>query len=309
MTQQFGGISAERCWPMLERVPDFHGISKGEYLELVEHMKREGYLFEAGGLLSMGQKAEKVFGRKNFLELYAVFSTPQLYKVQTESKRDLGSLEQAFVDRLVDEISTFLLGGRAWLVVTVNHGERLVRVRPAPRGKKPSWGGFLPQFLGRELCREMRDVLASDERYPFLDAPAALALEGWREDLGPLLRRSSPPMFDGDALTWWTFAGGRINQTLKYAIEHAAGWRAVPDNFALRIEGDGLGFDAMDALLGKLRGDGFWGDAALRAALVARVPPYRLSKFQRALPDAAQVEMLGAYLLDFAGTGTFLRDG
>lgn len=151
MTQQFGGISAERAWPMLERVPDFRGITKDEYLALVEHMKREGYLFEAGGLLSLGQKAEKVFGKKNFLELYAVFSTPQLYKVQTESKRDLGSLEQAFVDRLVDEMSTFLLGGRAWLVVAVNHDERLVRVRPAPRGKKPSWGGYIPQFLGFDL--------------------------------------------------------------------------------------------------------------------------------------------------------------
>ncbi|MGH7293941.1 MAG: DEAD/DEAH box helicase, partial [Polyangiaceae bacterium] len=52
MTQQHGGISAERCWQMLERVPDFRGISKEEYLALIEHMKREGYLFEAGGLLS-----------------------------------------------------------------------------------------------------------------------------------------------------------------------------------------------------------------------------------------------------------------
>jgi hypothetical protein len=135
------GISAERCWLMLERVPDLHGVTKDEYLELVEHMKREGYLFEAGGLLSMGQKAEKVFGKKNFLELYAVFSTPQLYKVQTESKRDLGSLEQAFVDRLVDEMSTFLLGGRAWLVVSgaplsLNCG-RAARVRAVAAG--PFW--------------------------------------------------------------------------------------------------------------------------------------------------------------------------
>ena len=64
-------------------------------------------------------------------------------KPKEVEKRGIGSLEQAFVDRLVNEMSTFLLGGRAWMVVSVNHDERLVRVRAAPRGKKPSWGGFL----------------------------------------------------------------------------------------------------------------------------------------------------------------------
>ena len=83
MTQEHGGVSAERCWQMLRRVPDFRGISEAEYRDLVEHMKSEGYLFEAGGLLSMGQAAERAFGRRNFLELYAVFSSPVLYKVET----------------------------------------------------------------------------------------------------------------------------------------------------------------------------------------------------------------------------------
>jgi large subunit ribosomal protein L9 len=37
----------------------------------------------------MGQTAERVFGKKNFLELYAVFSSPVLYKVQTATKKEL----------------------------------------------------------------------------------------------------------------------------------------------------------------------------------------------------------------------------
>src|SRR5690606_38107588 len=57
MTQEHGGISVERCWKVLSRVPDFRGIAEEEYLALVEHMKREGFLFESGGLLSMGAAA------------------------------------------------------------------------------------------------------------------------------------------------------------------------------------------------------------------------------------------------------------
>jgi ATP-dependent Lhr-like helicase len=76
-----------------------------------------------------------------------------LYRVMTDAKREIGSLEQAFVDRLVEEMSAFLLGG-----VSVDHKERVVRVKPAPRGKKPTWGGVPPAILGaRGVRRDARD--------------------------------------------------------------------------------------------------------------------------------------------------------
>lgn len=305
-------VTVEHFGQLLERVPDFRGISKEEYLALIEHMKSTEYLFESGGLLSMGRASERVFGKKNFLELYAVFSSPVLYRVETETRRELGSLEQAFVDRLVADMSSFLLGGRAWLVVSVDHSERMIRVKSAPRGKKPSWGGFVPQFLGREVCQEMRAVLAGDEEYGFLDAKAKGSLADWRQELGPLLRRgdsgAAPMQFDGDTLTWWTFAGGRINQTLKYALEWKGSWKVVPDNFALKIEGAGLGFKEVERVVDALRDPQLWTDPEVRRALLAKVPEYRLSKFQKVLPDRLQVEMVGSYLIDFAGTPEFLAE-
>lgn len=307
LTHAHGGISAERCWQLLHKVPDFRSISEAEYLALVEHMKREAYLFEAGGLLSMGQKAERVFGRKNFLELYAVFSSPVLYQVETETGRALGSLEQNFVDRLVAEMSSFLLGGRAWVVLSLNHDERSVRVREAPRGKKPSWGGFVPQFLGFEVCQEMKAVLSSDEQYSFVDAKGKAALAEWRADLGQLLRRAGAALHtDAANVTWWTFAGGRINQTLKYALEWKGGWKVIPDNFSIRIEGDGVSHGAVQAQLLDLAAPEFWSAPETGAKLRALVPEYRLSKFQQVLPDAAQSEMIGGYLLDPKGAAALL---
>ena len=110
LTLQFGAISAERCWQQLTVITDFSNITAPEFDTLIAHMLREGFLYESGGLLSMGDKAEKVFGRKNFMELYAVFSSPVLYKVTTKAGYVVGSLEQAFVDKLVEEISSFFVG-------------------------------------------------------------------------------------------------------------------------------------------------------------------------------------------------------
>jgi ATP-dependent Lhr-like helicase len=47
-------------------------------------MLKHEFLFEAGGLLSMGAAAERAYGQKEFMELYAVFSSPVLYRVVTE---------------------------------------------------------------------------------------------------------------------------------------------------------------------------------------------------------------------------------
>ncbi len=308
LTFEHGGISRERCWDVLSRVKDFRGISRNEYHELVDYMLRKDFLFESGGLLSMGTKAEKVFGKKNFMELYAVFSTPVLYRVHTETARDLGSLEQNFVDRLVEDMSCFLLGGRAWMVLSVNHEEKVVRVQGAPRGKKPSWGGFVPQHLGFEVCQKMAQILTEDVQYPFVDERGMNAINEWRGDLGELLQRSADSLQeDGKSVMWWTFAGGRINHTLKYAFEWKDGWKVVADNFSLRITGSGVSGETVRKAIDDLRVDGFWEAPETRTNLLAKVPEYRLSKFQQALPPKFEVETVGEYLLDFEGAERFVR--
>lgn len=307
LTLQHGAIGAGAAWDQLSQVPDFKGITRRELDALIEHLVEEGYLFRADGLLSLGEKAERVFGRKNFMELYAVFSTPLLYRVQTAAGRPLGSIEQDFADRLVEGTSSFLLGGRAWLVERVNHSDRTLVVRPAQGGKKPSFGGFTPQILGFALCQRMRRVLAEKGEYPYLHETAARALEERREELGDLLRRVILPVqLEAGIARWWTFAGGKVNHTLKYGLELLEGWKVVADNLSLRIEGDGVTHGAVDAAVDTLGSDVFWSDAGNRRAIVSRLPPYRLSKFQRALPERLGVEMVADYLLDVEGARTYL---
>ncbi|MDI1434933.1 DEAD/DEAH box helicase [Polyangium sorediatum] len=309
MTLQLGAVSAERCWEQLGRVPDFAAIARGEFDEVVEHMKREEFLFESGGLLSMGQRAERVFGRKNFQELYAVFSSPVLYRVQTQAGRDLGSLEQDFVDRLVENMTSFLLGGRAWTAVRVNHTDRVILVREAPRGMKPSWGGFIPQMLGFTLCQRIKRVLTEGVEYPYVDTAGRRYIEEQRAELGDLLRRAGPAvqMDDGQA-RWWTFAGGRVNHTIKYGLEIAEGWKVVADNFLVRIEGDGVTHETVRGAIRRIGEAGFWEAAETRRAMLARLPGYRLSKFQDCLPEKFALEVVAGYLLDVEGAARWVRE-
>ncbi|QRK05268.1 hypothetical protein JQX13_34445 [Archangium violaceum] len=200
-------------------------------------------------------------------------------------------------------MSSFLLGGRAWVVDHVIHTAREVHVRAAPAGKKPTWGGFMPRFLGREVCQRIRSLLEGEEELPYLDESATRELRTLREDLGPLLRRASLPIqvdSEGSAL-WWNFAGGRINHTFKYALEATQGWKVVPDNFFLKISGEVVTHLAIEAALSALAQPSFWSAPGRMQSIRARIPPYRLSKFQDALPPSAEAEMLGAFFLDVPG--------
>lgn len=307
MTLQFGSVSKDDIWDQLHRIPDVKAITRDEFEEVVSYMLRRDFLFESGGLLSMGDRAERLYGKKNFLELYAVFSTPQHYRVFTQGGKEIGYLEQQFVDSLVEDMTSFLLGGRAWLVHEVSHKQRSVTVVTAPRGKKPSWGGFAPKFLSFELCQRIRQLLEADTDYPYLSDAARDTLDGYREDYGALLRRTGHAIQvdDGDA-RWWTFAGGQVNHTLKYALSEHTGWKVIADNWHLRIEGKGVSKKAVEQAILDISVPAFWEDVDVWKRIVEKVPPYRLSKFQPALPPRFAQEMLGRYLLDIATTRRFV---
>ena len=119
LTLQFGAISEERCWEQLARVPDFRGITRAEFAAAVEHMKREGSSSNPAACSRWAKPRSGRSGARTSWRSTPSSPRPQLYRVVTLAGRDLGSLEQDFVDRLVEQMSSFLLGGSAWTVERV----------------------------------------------------------------------------------------------------------------------------------------------------------------------------------------------
>ena len=303
MALAMDGVAAEDAWTHLSSVPDFKDIARDEYDRLISWMLHDGAFRLASGRLVLGAKAERSFGRKNFMELFAVFSSPQTYTVQTSSGQPLGSLQQAFVDRLVDGVSSFLLGGRAWAVTRVQHDDRRIIVDPAPYGRQPTWGGYLPQFLGYDVCQRIQDILVRDEMFPYLDAAAAAVLEEHRGVMREVLDPDGDEIeVEEDELRWWTFAGGRINSTIRYAIESTGkDWKVVTDNFVVKVRGEGLDRHRFEEVLTDIRTVDIWENDKLWAEIAESLPNYRLSKFQPLMPKWIEREVIASYLIDIKG--------
>ena len=297
------GVSPEDSWQHLSHVPDFRGISRKEFDDLIDWMIQDNSLILTSGLLVLGPQAERRFGRRNFMELYAVFSSPQSYTVKSADGRPLGTLSQDFVDGLVDGVSCFLLGGRAWLVNFTDHSERVINVASAPRGRQPTWGGFLPQFLGFDLCQKILDVLCSDETYAYLDAQAANELDQRRQQLRGVVRPKVGGIdYVDNEIIWHTFAGGRINATLKHALaDLCPAWQIIPDNFRLRVRADNLAPAEFNNTLNQLRQPDFWTDQDRWLRIAGNLPNYRLSKFQPLMPASIQSELVATFMLNVDG--------
>lgn len=308
MSLSTGGLRPEEAWEHLSRLPDFSGINRDEFDRLLAWMVEDGSMVLSSGLLSLGPTAERRFGRRNFMELFAVFSSPKTYAVMTLTGQPVGSLTQDYVDRLVEDVSSFLLGGRPWAVNQINHDDRRIFVVPSTMGRQPTWGGFLPQFLGYDLCQQVLRVLTSNEDYAYLENQSREVLREERQNLGSILTPRSGGI-DGDTheLRWWTFAGGRINSTLRYALAFLEPtWTFTPDNYAIKIRGDSPTSAWLGEAITQIATDDFWTNEDLHTSITAAIPNYRLTKFQPLMPHWVEREVLQRHLLDSRGSRSWL---
>ncbi|MFZ5476917.1 MAG: DEAD/DEAH box helicase [Myxococcota bacterium] len=296
-----GGLTRAALWGRLHGVPAFSGIRIEEFGDLLGHMQAEGWLDEADGALVLGQRAEKVFGARNFFRLYAVFESPQVLSVRYGG-REIGTIQSWFAGQLTGGQRTFRLAGRAWATEELDLKAGTIKVRPAAAGVVPSWTGR-PAGFSRPVCERILDLLVGTDVPQGLSATAASWLAHARAQMRdvPLGGRQRPITRDDDRLIWHTFAGARINLVLARLVTAMTGAEASVSNISVKVKGtrrglvDGI-LGVQEALVsGELPDVEEWGrfDPEAKSA--------QLSAFQACLPEAFEQEFLREAYLDVEG--------
>jgi ATP-dependent helicase Lhr and Lhr-like helicase len=278
-----------RAW--LDRVSAFVRMPGERIDEVVAWMLGEGILFEEEGLLWFGRKGEEEFGRKNFLELFSVFTSPPLFVVR-HGRQELGFVDQTTFLSRREGPRVLLLGGRAWGVTHLDWGRRIAHVAPTDETGRSRWRGTGPT-LGFPLCQAMRLLLAGEETSPLWSRRAQERLAELRDEYsfvhaeGPTLL-SRPP----SGAEWWTFAGTRANATLAGELSRLCGGRVDHDALAITLEKT-EGLPAIERALQELNSR----DPAL---MTPRVDEAALGglKFSSCLPRELALQTLASRLRD-----------
>ena len=307
MCLERGAVIPEMLWGQLHKAYCFSDIDRQKFDQFISFLLSKDFLHDDGGMYSIGLNAEKAFGKKNFMEIYAVFSSPVEFEVMNLSGDVIGTIQWDFLEKLLEESASFYLAGRSWLVDRIEWKKKCVKVIPAPAGKIPKWGGITPNFLGYHLCRKMRDVLVSVDEYPYLDFQAKEILDALREDQQPYLSSAFAPLEQDDkGIVWWTWAGGNINNTLRTVLKIELDVDVQASNECVKVKNEYLTMKDFQAAINKMSEPSYWENLELLRQIYTLVPNYHLSKFQPYLPEDLKLKLIANKVFDFEGTQQFL---
>jgi ATP-dependent Lhr-like helicase len=286
------GLNLDAALHTLRGAAPFRDLDPQDGAALAAHMLAADILTEADGRLLLGAEGERRYGRRNFLELYAVFSAPSVLTVW-HGAEEIGTIDAWFLLGDDKPGATFVLGGRAWALEQVVWSKGTASVRPAPTGAAPRWLGQ-PRLLSRPLCEGIRDVLVGDDIPAEWSRRARAALMEERETHEALRDEESPLVAEGKNLRWWTFAGGKANNLRAALLRRELGDRVSANNLSITIADEAARSDV--AVRGAIRGlVPTWEEAEALVEGVARGP---MSKFQPCLPERLARRLMADRLME-----------
>jgi ATP-dependent Lhr-like helicase len=257
--------------------------------QITTYLREQGFLDSDGGMLFIGPEAERRFGHRHFMGLMAVFTAPPEFTV-LHGRDEIGRVDPSLLADRVAGPRLLLLGGRSWRVSWTDWKRRRCFVEPAEGGGRARWLSAGVGGLSFDIARSMRDVVLGAEPPVSLTQRAAGMLAGLRSDGIGRVRAGGLVVSRGDDdLRWWTWAGYRVNATLKATLGSVADEAQRVDDLSIRLRADLRPTSWRDVI-----------DAVRDRLCLPEVDDKALTglKFSEALPRPLAVATLAARLAD-----------
>lgn len=200
----------------------FELLDQTDRQRVLDHMLSQGLLHSDGGVLGLGNQAEREFGRRHFGDLVVSFSSPMLLSV-TLGAQELGSVHPVALTTPRDGGPTVvLLAGRSWRVVDVDWPRRRVAVVAVDGSGRSRWlGGGRPASFA--TCRAAEAILAGSDPGCALSRRADARLSELRDELPFVDGETLPVVSDANGSTRvWTFAGALANAAIVGGLKASA---------------------------------------------------------------------------------------
>ena len=138
----------------------FRFVTQEDYKELLRYLLKIGHIerTENGGFI-LGTEGEKI---ANHYDFYSVFESDVEYSVR-EGSHEIGTLT-----RLMQPDTTFVLGGKSWMVTEIDKENKNIYVKSA-EGKPPTvWDGTGEVVEHTRVLKKMNEIITTDCKYPYL---------------------------------------------------------------------------------------------------------------------------------------------
>ena len=230
--QEKGGIGRSQWFDWVRSVTAYSNMNPDDVEKLVNFMVEKGILWDDHGILGFAPEGEATFGRKNFLELLSVFTSPPLFKVMSGQK-ELGFVHESTFFKSDDGPAILALAGRSWKTKHLDWNRRIAHVEATDQSGKSRWMGE-GQALRYEVCQAIKKILTSDDSHPTWSRRAQTQIEEIRQEF-PWADSDSTCVVqhsNGDVY-WWNFAGGIANKMFADSVH--VDFEPVANNLSIRF--------------------------------------------------------------------------
>ena len=161
-----GNVHVKNLYSELCNCFAFSDVSYQDFKFLLNDMRKRDFIEINNNYINLGNKFEEVFGRRNFMNFYAVFYPTYEYKI-FEGDIEIGGLDVKYAINL-ESGEDFQLAGNYWYVDEIDHENYRINVtnKGLLKEKIPHWhGGGVP--VSYLVCRKIYEILIGefDERF------------------------------------------------------------------------------------------------------------------------------------------------
>ena len=212
---QHGGLTARQGWDLLCGTGVFSGVDVALYTTLLRRMAHNDVaLLEQApdGTLLPGARGEMIIASSDF---YAVFMTPEEFRVVTSTGRNLGSLS---VENPLVPNQMIIFAGRRWRVLNLDASRREIVVERAHGGKPPAFGGHGATPHDGVVAEMHRVYRTPGEQFAYLDPVAKDFLHQGQNAYHHFGLDESSALVYGDQIILFPWAGAAAVLALTLAM-------------------------------------------------------------------------------------------
>jgi len=203
---------------------------------IAQHALDSQLLCEDNAVLLLGPVAERLFGRRNFMNLLSVITSQPLFHVRY-GRTSLGFVHPlSFAGRPTQPV-VLSLGGRSWRISHIEWSKKTAYVEPCKDHGRSRWAGeSMP--LSPRLCAEIKHVLENSQEDAFWSRRSGDRIAELRRELPFAASRGTCIVSGQQSRTWWTFAGLATNQTLANMLIGYLGRLVRANNLFIQLPGE-----------------------------------------------------------------------
>ena len=294
LTLQLNGLGIADWHDWIGRLPPFAALDPAQVGAIIHFLREKGILFEDSGTLGFGTEGEARFGRRHFLEILSVFTTPSMLTA-FHGTRELGQIEAGYLVRSQNgNPSRIALGGHSWLVREIDWRTRRVYVEQCADKGRGAWIGS-GQGLSHAIAGAVKLVLTSSSVPSLWSTRAQTAMEKIRTEFSYIKEdgHTLAVLPNAGKVDWYNFAGGVTNDIISSHLARTLGIPCQANDLALSFS-DCPDPEKLLEQLGALESQQIGANASFDDRAVEAL------KFHECLPPALQQAMLKSRMVNQA---------